>query len=250
MKLELPRHQRCRDGIRPSFKRARENRSTFPRQRQGIRRYGPNVNGAGDNCNRSLHIGVSHSGATHSRPRTSANMAGGRVVLTKTRQTANRRHARNVLESTRILSDYGKTSDLCAKPKEKILTEQTWFDYIARSPNKAQEHCLANGGIFDTLHVGHTAYLAGADSRRANIPSRAVKYDSRDRLIKGPAVPILTNKHAPLLVAVSASGLVRNFLRTQRRETSIEETPDRRPRQKARLHQRPPFHPSEAVAAR
>ena len=58
---------------------------------------------------------------------------------------------------------------------------------------------MANG-VFDTLHVGHARYLAGAKAE-GDLLVVAVNSDSSVRSLKGPGRPILDEQARAILVA-------------------------------------------------
>src|SRR5882757_8652847 len=75
------------------------------------------------------------------------------------------------------------------KANEKIVSREKLATLLAAAKQHGQHIVLANG-IFDTLHVGHTRYLAGAKAE-GDILVVAVNSDSSARLLKGPGRPIL-----------------------------------------------------------
>jgi D-glycero-beta-D-manno-heptose 1-phosphate adenylyltransferase len=85
------------------------------------------------------------------------------------------------------------------KAQEKIVTSENLSALLRAAKQRGQRVVLANG-IFDTLHVGHTRYLAGAKAE-ADILVVAVNSDSSARLLKGPGRPILDEQARALLVA-------------------------------------------------
>src|SRR5258707_6426312 len=85
------------------------------------------------------------------------------------------------------------------KAKEKNLTRENLGALLRGRKLPGQPIVLANG-IFDTLHVGHARYLAGAKAE-GEILVVAVNSDSSARLLKGPGRPILDEQARALLVA-------------------------------------------------
>ncbi len=85
------------------------------------------------------------------------------------------------------------------KAQEKIVTRENLVALLRGRKQRGQHIVLANG-IFDTLHVGHTRYLAGAKAE-GDILVVAVNSDSSARLLKGPGRPILDEQARALLVA-------------------------------------------------
>jgi rfaE bifunctional protein nucleotidyltransferase chain/domain len=85
------------------------------------------------------------------------------------------------------------------KAQEKIVTPENLVALLRGRKQRGQHIALANG-IFDTLHVGHTRYLAGAKAE-GDILVVAVNSDSSARLLKGPGRPILDEQARALLVA-------------------------------------------------
>jgi D-glycero-beta-D-manno-heptose 1-phosphate adenylyltransferase len=82
---------------------------------------------------------------------------------------------------------------------EKILSREKLIPLFAAARNTGRRIVLANG-VFDTLHVGHTRYLAGAKAQ-GDILVVAVNSDSSVRPLKGPNRPILDEQARALLVA-------------------------------------------------
>ena len=74
---------------------------------------------------------------------------------------------------------------------------------LAAAKNRRQRIVLANG-VFDTLHVGHARYLAGAKAE-GDLLVVAVNSDSSVRPLKGPSRPILDEQARALLVAALRS---------------------------------------------
>jgi D-glycero-beta-D-manno-heptose 1-phosphate adenylyltransferase len=85
------------------------------------------------------------------------------------------------------------------KAQEKIVTRETLQPLLAAAKQRGQRIVLANG-VFDTLHVGHARYLAGAKAE-GDLVVVAVNSDSSVRALKGPGRPILDEQARALLVA-------------------------------------------------
>ena len=85
------------------------------------------------------------------------------------------------------------------KAQEKIVTRETLQSLLAAAKQRGQRIVLANG-VFDTLHVGHARYLAGAKAE-GDLLVVAVNSDSSVRSLKGPGRPILDEQARALLVA-------------------------------------------------
>ena len=85
------------------------------------------------------------------------------------------------------------------KAQEKIVTRETLQSLLVAAKQRGQRIVLANG-VFDTLHVGHARYLAGAKAE-GDILVVAVNSDSSVRALKGPGRPILDEQARALLVA-------------------------------------------------
>jgi D-glycero-beta-D-manno-heptose 1-phosphate adenylyltransferase len=83
--------------------------------------------------------------------------------------------------------------------QEKIVDRRTAAEVLARHKRAGQSVVLANG-CFDTLHVGHVRYLAGA-KREGDILVVAVNSDSSVGCLKGPDRPILDEQARAQLVA-------------------------------------------------
>ncbi|HTP70153.1 MAG TPA: adenylyltransferase/cytidyltransferase family protein [Dongiaceae bacterium] len=77
--------------------------------------------------------------------------------------------------------------------QDKIVDRNAVAALAARHRAAGKAVVLANG-CFDTLHVGHVRYLAGA-KREGDILIVAVNSDSSVGCLKGPGRPIL-NEHA------------------------------------------------------
>jgi rfaE bifunctional protein nucleotidyltransferase chain/domain len=82
---------------------------------------------------------------------------------------------------------------------EKIVPRDKLVGLLAVARQRGQRIVLANG-VFDTLHVGHARYLAGAKAE-GEILVVAVNSDSSVRPLKGPGRPILDEQARALLVA-------------------------------------------------
>ena len=85
------------------------------------------------------------------------------------------------------------------KAHEKIVSREKLIFALASAKQRGQRVVLANG-VFDTLHVGHARYLAGAKSE-GDLLVVAVNSDSSVRALKGPGRPILDEQARALLVA-------------------------------------------------
>jgi D-glycero-beta-D-manno-heptose 1-phosphate adenylyltransferase len=83
--------------------------------------------------------------------------------------------------------------------REKILARETVAAEMARLRRAGCRVVLANG-CFDTLHVGHARYLAGA-KREGDVLVVAVNSDASTRGLKGPGRPVLDEQARALLVA-------------------------------------------------
>jgi rfaE bifunctional protein nucleotidyltransferase chain/domain len=82
---------------------------------------------------------------------------------------------------------------------EKIVSREKLRALVESAKLRGASIVLANG-VFDTLHVGHTRYLAGAKSE-GDLLVIAVNSDSSVRSLKGPGRPILDENARALLVA-------------------------------------------------
>jgi rfaE bifunctional protein nucleotidyltransferase chain/domain len=82
---------------------------------------------------------------------------------------------------------------------EKIVARENLRTLLAATRQRGQRIVLANG-VFDTLHVGHARYLAGAKAE-GDLLVVAVNSDSSVRPLKGPNRPILDEQARALLVA-------------------------------------------------
>jgi len=85
------------------------------------------------------------------------------------------------------------------KAQEKIVTRESLHTLLAAAKQLGKRIVMANG-VFDTLHVGHARYLAGAKSE-GDLLVVAVNSDSSVRALKGPGRPILDEQARALLVA-------------------------------------------------
>ena len=81
----------------------------------------------------------------------------------------------------------------------KIVPREKLVELLTPAKLRGQRIVLANG-CFDTLHVGHTRYLAGA-KEQGDILVVGVNADSSARPLKGPGRPILEENARALLVA-------------------------------------------------
>jgi D-glycero-beta-D-manno-heptose 1-phosphate adenylyltransferase len=81
----------------------------------------------------------------------------------------------------------------------KIVTREVARDEIAKLKSAGKRVVLANG-CFDTLHVGHVRYLAGA-KREGDVLVVGINSDSSTRGLKGPGRPILDEGARAILVA-------------------------------------------------
>jgi rfaE bifunctional protein nucleotidyltransferase chain/domain len=85
------------------------------------------------------------------------------------------------------------------KAHEKIVSREKLAAELAAAKDRGKRIVLANG-CFDTLHVGHARYLAGAKAE-GDLLVVAVNSDSSARPLKGPGRPILDEQARALLVA-------------------------------------------------
>ena len=85
------------------------------------------------------------------------------------------------------------------KAQEKIVSREKLVSLLATAKQRGQRIVLANG-VFDTLHVGHARYLAGAKAE-GDLLIVAVNSDASVRQLKGPGRPILDEQARALLVA-------------------------------------------------
>jgi len=81
----------------------------------------------------------------------------------------------------------------------KIHSREAVRDAVHKLQREGKRVVLANG-CFDTLHVGHVRYLAGARSEGDALVV-AVNSDSSVRQLKGPGRPILEEQARAQLVA-------------------------------------------------
>src|SRR5215469_563894 len=81
----------------------------------------------------------------------------------------------------------------------KIVSREKLREELAAAKRRGQRIVLANG-CFDTLHVGHVRYLAGAKAE-GDILIVGVNADSSVRPLKGPGRPVLDEHARALLVA-------------------------------------------------
>lgn len=82
---------------------------------------------------------------------------------------------------------------------DKIISRERAATEIAKRKRDGQRIVLANG-CFDTLHVGHARYLAGA-KQEGDVLVVGVNSDVSMRELKGPGRPILDEQARALLVA-------------------------------------------------
>jgi D-glycero-beta-D-manno-heptose 1-phosphate adenylyltransferase len=83
--------------------------------------------------------------------------------------------------------------------QSKILSRDKVAAQLAGLKRAGKRIVLANG-VFDTLHVGHTRYIAGA-KQEGDVLVVAVNSDGSTRALKGPGRPILDEQARALLVA-------------------------------------------------
>jgi D-glycero-beta-D-manno-heptose 1-phosphate adenylyltransferase len=83
--------------------------------------------------------------------------------------------------------------------QSKILSRSDAIAAVRGHKRDAKRVVLANG-CFDTLHVGHVRYLAGA-KQEGDILVVGVNSDSSVGCLKGPGRPILDERARALLVA-------------------------------------------------
>ncbi len=83
--------------------------------------------------------------------------------------------------------------------ESKIVSREKLRALLAKAKQRGQRIVLANG-CFDTLHVGHVRYLAGA-KEQGDLLVVGVNADSSVRPLKGPDRPILDEFARAQLVA-------------------------------------------------
>jgi rfaE bifunctional protein nucleotidyltransferase chain/domain len=83
--------------------------------------------------------------------------------------------------------------------QNKIVSRKVAAAELASLKRTGKRIVLANG-CFDTLHVGHVRYLAGA-KQEGDVLVVAVNSDVSTRGLKGPGRPILDEQARALLVA-------------------------------------------------
>jgi len=81
----------------------------------------------------------------------------------------------------------------------KIVSRGKLSELVAAEKLRGQRVVLANG-CFDTLHVGHVRYLAGA-KEQGDVLVVGVNADASVRRLKGPGRPILDENARAMLVA-------------------------------------------------
>jgi D-glycero-beta-D-manno-heptose 1-phosphate adenylyltransferase len=85
------------------------------------------------------------------------------------------------------------------KAESKIISREKLLRVVTAAKRAGKRVVLANG-CFDTLHVGHVRYLAGA-KKEGEILVVGVNSDSSVHSLKGPGRPILEEHARALLVA-------------------------------------------------
>lgn len=85
------------------------------------------------------------------------------------------------------------------KAETKIVTREELTVRLAEARREHKQIVFANG-CFDTLHVGHVRYLAGA-RKEGDLLVVGVNSDSSMKELKGPGRPILDERARALLVA-------------------------------------------------
>jgi rfaE bifunctional protein nucleotidyltransferase chain/domain len=85
------------------------------------------------------------------------------------------------------------------KAQEKIVARETLQSLLTPAKQLGKRIVMANG-VFDTLHVGHARYLAGAKAE-GDLLVVAVNSDTSVRSLKGPGRPILDEQARAILVA-------------------------------------------------
>jgi len=83
--------------------------------------------------------------------------------------------------------------------QSKIVSRELLRELLPAAQLRGQTVVFANG-CFDTLHVGHVRYLAGAKAE-GDILVVGVNADSSVRPLKGPGRPVLDEHARALLVA-------------------------------------------------
>jgi rfaE bifunctional protein nucleotidyltransferase chain/domain len=83
--------------------------------------------------------------------------------------------------------------------ESKIVSLEKLSELVLAAKRSGARVVLANG-CFDTLHVGHVRYLAGAKVE-GDVLVVAINADSSVRPLKGPGRPILDERARALLVA-------------------------------------------------
>src|SRR6516165_1063315 len=83
--------------------------------------------------------------------------------------------------------------------ESKIVSREKLSELLAAAKRHGSRVVLANG-CFDTLHVGHVRYLAGA-KEQGDLLAVAVNADASVRPLKGPGRPILDEQARAILVA-------------------------------------------------
>ena len=81
----------------------------------------------------------------------------------------------------------------------KIVSREFLREQLSSEKQRGKTVVFANG-CFDTLHVGHVRYLAGA-KEQGDILVVGVNSDSSVRPLKGPGRPVLDENARALLVA-------------------------------------------------
>ena len=83
--------------------------------------------------------------------------------------------------------------------QDKIVSREQLKQLLSAARRRGQKIVFANG-CFDTLHVGHVRYLAGA-REEGDILVVGINADSSVRPLKGPGRPVLDQNARALLVA-------------------------------------------------
>jgi rfaE bifunctional protein nucleotidyltransferase chain/domain len=81
----------------------------------------------------------------------------------------------------------------------KIISREALLERLSAERHRGKTFVFANG-CFDTLHVGHIRYLAGA-KEQGDLLVVGVNADSSVRPLKGPGRPVLDENARALLVA-------------------------------------------------